>query len=263
MKADDRLIKVANGVNFRDLGGYPTVDGRTTKWQKLVRTGSLSQLNQADQQKLIDYGIDVDIDLRSNAERVAFPDQIPNRIAYHHCPLFDNDETESAETNERLQRLYASNSRSGYLRMLYVYRRLVINRQPQAVYRKLFSFLAAHGENQTVLFHCSAGKDRTGMVAILLLGILGIEPDVIRSDYLLTNSLSVSRVKNRVAAAKAAHMNRSFIKSLLDLSTVLPDYCDQAMAIINYEFGGIMAYLQDVIGISDQTVNRLRAVYLE
>lgn len=263
MVATNRHIEVAHSVNIRDLGGYPTVDGRKIKWRKLVRAGDLSELSEDDQQTLLDYGITVDVDLRSNAERKQFPDQIPTQMKFLHLSLFDDDETESRTTNERLQKAYSSNPHSGYLRMLYAYRRLVVNPQPQQAYQRFFSYLSTHGENETVLFHCSAGKDRTGMMTILLLNVLGVPEEVIRADYLLTNEFSVPRINHRIALARKAHMNRSFMASLRDLSSVSIDYYDQAMTLINYEFGGIQGYLRDIVGLSDSDCERLRNIYLE
>lgn len=263
MAVANRHIEVSHSVNIRDLGGYPTVDGRTIKWHKLIRGGDLSELSVADQQTLVDYGITVAVDLRSNAERQKYPDQVPDQIKLMALPLFNDDETESRTTTQRLQKAYSSNPRSGYLRMLYAYRRLVVNEQPQKAYRQFFSYLEQYGTNETVLFHCSAGKDRTGMMTVLLLSVLGVNSEIIRRDYLLTNKFSVPRINHRIELAKKAHMNRSFIASLRDLSSVSIDYFDQAMTIINYEFGGIQAYLKDVVGLTDADCERLKDIYLE
>lgn len=263
MVVANRHIEVSHSVNIRDLGGYPTLDGRMTKWHKLIRAGDLSELSEDDQQTLLDYGITVDVDLRSKAESKEFPDRIPDGMKFVALPLFDNDETESRTTNQRLQKAYSKDLHSGYLRMLYAYRRLVVNEQPQRAYQQFFSCLINSGVNETILYHCSAGKDRTGMLTVLLLSALGVSPEIIRTDYLLTNKFSVPRINHRIELAKKAHMNRSFIASLKDLSSVSIDYLDQAMAIINYEFGGIQAYLRDVVGLSDIDCERLRKIYLE
>jgi len=258
----ERVIPVAQGLNFRDLGGYQTPTGRTVKWQKLFRAGHLSALTPADQQLLLDCGVTVDIDLRSTAELAQFPDRLPNGIWFKHLPVFDDDETESTGTAAELQRQYASDAQSGYQQMLNVYRRLASQRQPQRAYREFFHYLLIHGDSEGILFHCSAGKDRTGMAAVLLLAVLGVQPDQILADYLLTNRLSKPRVVARVQEAQAAKMNANFIQSIHDLSIVTEAYLYQALAQIATEYGGLQSYLRQVLDLSSADVLRLREIYL-
>jgi protein-tyrosine phosphatase len=258
-----QAISLTGGVNFRDLGGYLTRDGRQTKWHKLVRAGTLAELTIADEVKLADYGITVNVDLRSSAELRQYPDRMMTGTRYIHLPVLDDDETESTEISERLQQVYATNPEGGYLRMLDVYRDLVINPQAQRTYHRFLAYLAAHGQDETVLFHCSAGKDRTGMCSILLLFALGVSPEYIEADYLMTNPLSVKRVQWRVAEARQANMSPAFINSVCDLSTVKLDYYQRAMSLINEEYGGIQAYLHTVVGITDSMIGELKRAYLE
>ncbi|MHA5130679.1 tyrosine-protein phosphatase [Oenococcus oeni] len=259
---DKRKINISGGVNFRDLGGYPSKNGHFVKWRKLVRAGDLSQLTTFDQRILINYGISIDIDLRSESETIQSPDLVPNGISHVYLPILNYDETESSATKEHLKKVYSSNARSGYLRMLYVYRQLVIDPQPQVAYKEFLNFLLKYGSDNTILFHCSAGKDRTGIIALLLLNALDVDSNVIKNDYLSTNQMLISRTKLRINEAKKSHMNKSFISSIIDLSSVSIDYYDQAMAIINYEFGGVHSYLRDYIGINDEMITKLKNIYL-
>lgn len=256
------MLPLSGALNVRDLGGYSTNDGRQTRWRKLIRAGELANLTTEDQHRLLDSDISCIVDLRSEAEIKLAPDRVPVGIDYVKLPLFNNDETESTETTTQLNEAYAANARNGYRRMLYAYRRLIVNEQPQYAYRVFFESLLANGEEKTILFHCSAGKDRTGMCAALFLGALGVSDQQIRDDYLLTNRYCQPRVSRRVAAAKQAGMNQNFIQSIISLSTVSIDYLDQAMTIINYEFGGITAYLQDGVGLRADQIQRLKQIYL-
>lgn len=260
---NNRIINVSAGVNFRDIGGYRTADGNSVKWHKLVRGGYLSDLTDSDQKLLINHGITTIMDFRSTAEVTQFPDKIPSEMKYVHLPVFDNDETESTETTRQLHNNYSDCEKGGYLRMLYVYRRLVINKQPQSAYKKFFEYLIAHGRDESILFHCSAGKDRTGMGAILLLSALGVDSQTILDDYMLTNQTSIPRIEWRVNEAKKSFKNKNFIQSIIDLSSVSKDYYNQSMAIINYEYGGMQAYLKDVIGLTAEMITELKAIYLE
>lgn len=257
-----RVLPITHGVNFRDLGGYTTAGGQTVKRQKLFRAGHLSALTVTDQQVLLDWGVTVDIDFRSTAELAQFPDRLPNGICFKHLPVFDDDETESTGTAATLQQQYARDAQGGYQQMLYVYRRLALMQQPQQAYRRFFQYLLAQGPHEGILFHCSAGKDRTGFAAVLLLSALGVTPDQILVDYLLTNTLSQERVAARIQAAKRAKMNANFIQSIHDLSIVSEDYLYQALAQIVQTTGGMPAYLRDVIGLKDSMIRRLREIYL-
>lgn len=258
-----RVLPVTNGVNFRDLGGYTTPDGRQVKWRKLFRSGHLSRLTLTDQQLLLKSGVSIDIDLRSTAELAQFPDRLPNGIRFKHLPVFDDDETESTGTANQLQHQYSQDAQSGYRQMLYVYRRLASKEQPQQAYRKFFQYLLTYGEQEGILFHCSAGKDRTGLAAVLLLSVLGVEPDQILADYLLTNKLSKGRVRTRTEEAKAANMNENFVQSIQDLSVVKANYLYEALSQIATTYGGIQSYLRDVIGLTVKSQLRLQEIYLE
>ncbi|WP_203650884.1 tyrosine-protein phosphatase [Secundilactobacillus yichangensis] len=259
----NEAIPISGGLNCRDLGGHVTRDGRTVKCHKLIRSGHLSELTPTGQQQLLDYGVTVDIDLRSSAELRKYPDLIPSGIEFIHFPCLDNDDTESTGTVNALKSFYSRSAHSGYLRMLYVYRKLVINEHSQSAMHQVFAYLLAHGDEATVLYHCSAGKDRTGLTSLLILSALGVAPEDVKQDYLLANKFLVDRLNQRIRDAKQAHANQNFISSIRDLSTVQEDYYDQAMTLINYEFGGINAYLHDVVHLSDADIQRLRTIYLE
>lgn len=83
---NNRIIAVTGGLNFRELGGYPTIDGHTVKWHKLIRTAGLADLTPADQQHLTDYGVVADVDFRSKDEQLQSPDKVPTGVNYHFSP---------------------------------------------------------------------------------------------------------------------------------------------------------------------------------
>lgn len=255
-------IKLQRGMNFRDLGGLTGLHGKQVISRKLVRGGHLASLTPIDQSTLTNYGISRIIDLRSTAEITKYPDIVPDGMTYDHIPVLDNDDTESTETAEKLQEEYSTNARAGSLQMQFVYRKMVVSRHAQRAYHDFLTTLLNYGEQETILFHCSAGKDRTGICTLLLLSILDVQPENIVTDYMLTNKSSVNRIKARVSEALTHHMNCQFIQSICDLSTVSLDYLEQALMLINYEFGGIMQYLTTDIGITEADISKLRRIYL-
>jgi len=256
-----QALPLVGAVNVRDLGGLETGDHRRVRAHRLLRADSLANLTAADQAKLVAYGVTAVIDTRSQAEWRREPDQLPSAIRLYHVPLFDDDETESVQTIQRLNHFYASDAHNGHRRMLRVYRRLVLNAQPRAAYRQFFALLTRN-ESQTTVFHCTAGKDRTGICALLLLGALGVPVAEIRQDYLRTNDYCLARVVRRLIAARDYQMNRNFQSSIIDLSIASPAYFDQALTLIDGEFGSIRDYLVDFVGVSESVIQRLQQTYL-
>lgn len=257
-----RRLTLSGALNVRELGGYLTKDQRQVRWGRLLRADSLAYLTSGDGEQLMHYGVERVVDLRSSAEVSNAPDQLPQRVAWEHIPLFDNDETESSATIQSLTHWYAQDARNGYRRMLRVYRRLVLNSQPQAAYRQFFDCLLTVPNSKAVLFHCSSGKDRTGMCAALLLSALGVPRATIRQDYLLTNRYCLPRVLQRVVAAQQRRLPWAFQSSMIDLTTVSSDYFDQAFTLIDREFGGVKAYLVDEVGLTPEVVRQLQRIYL-
>lgn len=257
-----RVLQLAGGFNFRELGGYVTADGQTVAWQRLLRTAHLSSLTAEDWHQLTHYGIRQVIDFRSRAERKQFPDpQVPG-IKNQVIPVFDDDETESSTAAAQRHREFSENPRAGYQRMLYVYRRLIINPGAQAAYRQLFTFLLNSGSEGGTIFHCSAGKDRTGMAAVFILSALGVPREKIFADYLLTNSASTVHISQRVEDAQRRNRNEAFQRSIRDLASVNQDYLQQALTLIDYQYGGMQAYLADILEITPQRQTQLRKLYL-
>ncbi|HXQ62480.1 MAG TPA: tyrosine-protein phosphatase [Acidimicrobiales bacterium] len=160
--------------NFRDLGGYPTADGRRTRWRRLFRADGLSRLTENDLATLATLGVVTVIDLRTDLEadtQGRFP---PDRagVSYHHLPLTDTlpGEEESADWDR------AAFVSERYLAML---------SEGTATVSDAIGLLADPARRPAV-FHCSVGKDRTGVLAALVLGFLGVPDDVIVDDYALS-----------------------------------------------------------------------------
>lgn len=257
-----RVLQVTGGFNFRELGGYLTANGQAVAWHRLLRTAHLSNLTSDDWQSLVDYGVRQVIDLRSKAERLQFPDPPIDQIKYQSIPVFDDDETESSTAAAQTHREFSTNERGGYQRMLYVYRRLIINPGAQAAYRQVLDQLLATDSTVGTIFHCSAGKDRTGLAAVFILSILGVPREKIFADYLLTNSASTVHIGQRVADAQSRNRNAAFQQSIHDLASVNQDYLQQALTLIDYQYGGMQAYLTEVLGMTANKQAQFRQLYL-
>ena len=172
----DRLVTLEGVQNFRDLGGYPTRDGHTTKWRTLYRADGLQRLTAADVESLRPLGLATVIDLRTPTElneRGRFPlEQHPAQ--YHHLPVIEsvwdiNDEMVwGPDAAEVMLHLYLDMFEQGERELA---RLLMILADPSAY---------------PAVYHCAAGKDRTGIVSAVILGVLGVPAEIIAEDYALS-----------------------------------------------------------------------------
>ena len=131
-----------------------------------------------------------------------------------------------------------------------------------AAYTRLFRLVLAN-EKGAVLFHCSAGKDRTGTGTALLLAVLGVRPDLIYADYLQTNANVVAQqAKALRSAAKYGRLSERTKRQIEDFLGVRPEWLDRAFKLIQARFGGIDRYATDVLRLDDSEIAKLRAMYL-
>ena len=173
-----RRIPLEGCVNFRDLGGYPTFDGRTVKWRRLFRSDSPNSLTESDVQTITgDLGILSVVDLRSSSG-VADDGRgllALSGIGYHQFPLLERrgflPPTSGAEVDQRLTDMYQW---------------ILFN--AGGLIAQAFTTLAQQ-LNQPALFHCSAGKDRTGVLGATILEVLGVGREDIVNDFLMTNEV--------------------------------------------------------------------------
>jgi protein-tyrosine phosphatase len=171
-----RILPLAGASNFRDLGGYPTTEGGLVQWGRLFRSDALHELTEGDIALLRDIGLRSVIDLRMGVEveRTGRGLLGAETAAYFHLSVIDEDAGESrgipAPVDDELAKRY----------LWY----LEIGRDPLVEALKVI----ADGANHPLVFHCAAGKDRTGVLAALVLDILGVEREVIVADYVVTAS---------------------------------------------------------------------------
>jgi protein-tyrosine phosphatase len=231
-----RFLNFPALLNARDLGGYPTLDGAQTRWRSLLRADDLIQLTPAGVQAMAEYGVETVVDLRWPEELAANPNPFAaqvERVRYHHVSLLARTEAEWRAarrdcTKETWKCTVLERARTELRTVLQV---------------------IAHASPGPLLFHCMAGKDRTGVIAALLLALADTMPEAIAHDY----ATSTSRLRDAYLQRYAnEHPDR-----------VLEEVrCPEAGVYNMLEYfervGGIRAYLQ-TIGLSDTEIARLRA----
>jgi protein-tyrosine phosphatase len=169
-----RRITLEGCFNFRDLGGYRTADGRTVRWRRLFRADSLHRLTEGDLAQLADLGLATVIDLRTGAEvtdrgRVAWKG---SGLAYHHLPMID-------VVSNRAE--LANWTGAGYVAAHYAD---MLRRGGPAVTEALA--VLTDPAAYPAVFHCAAGKNRTGILSAVILGLLGVSEEDIIADYALS-----------------------------------------------------------------------------
>lgn len=175
-----RRLELAGSFNFRDLGGYETSDGKTLRWRKLFRADALHRLTPEDINQLRDIGLTTVIDLRSNGELETdgIGSLFDHNVRHRHVPFHANP-TPRSEEEMRVD-------------LFTLYQRMLEQAQPcvQEVFLTL-----AETDNYPAVFHCAAGKDRTGMIGGLLLSALGVPESEIIADYALTETYMADRLE--------------------------------------------------------------------
>ncbi|KAF1303063.1 tyrosine-protein phosphatase [Candidatus Enterococcus willemsii] len=214
-------LPLENTYNTRELGGYQTSNGMTA-WKTFLRSDDLKNLSENDLQFLVDYGVSTVIDLRGEKENQEGPHPKESSFYYYNIPL--------ASENAVNMELPLADFRfeDFYIQMLL---------DKQSGIRQIFTILAE--ASNAVLFHCAAGKDRTGVVAALILGSVGVSNADIIANYQITHTyLSV---------------NPSFAKSLAPMTELLRSDAEvmaSTLAFIEQTFESIPAYLRQ-IGVTE------------
>lgn len=242
-----RFIKIEGSVNFRDFGGYQTRDGRHVKWGLLFRCGTLARIPVSHHGSFAALDIGVICDLRriDEAENAPSPTSAPflNRV---HIPIG------TANSPQMREALRAGTTAAELVQfMTDISREIASDHHDE--YATLFQNLLK--TNSGFLLHCSAGKDRTGLGAALIMSALDVDEDTIVQDYLLSN-LAVDLKKN-VKRAQERYGWKMDDASFRAIAGVYPEYINAAMDEIHKRHGSVNGYLDD-IGVDQSAREELR-----
>lgn len=253
----DRLVPVEGGFNLRDFGGYPTMDGGTVRRGMLYRSGTMTMLSETDGAYLAGLGIRFVCDLRRPKERQHEPTLWcePAGVEY-----WSRDYGESSGVLNEAARTSERTAASMRQTMIDLYRKLPFDHAPS--YRVMFERLL---DGQVpMLFNCSAGKDRTGVGAALVLHALGVGRDAIYEDYQLTNRADFTRLwRDKSKVSVLARLSAEAPEVVAPIITADPAYLDTMYDELDRHHGGIDAYLAREIGVDADAQRRLRALLVD
>lgn len=215
-----RCLYLPVSYNVRDLGGYPTRDGGRTRWHRLLRAGNLDRLTVRSQHALLSAGLTTVVDLRDLSEVRRYPDVFARNAAvrYLNLPMVPIDsDVWKAELNRRY---------------------LLLVRRHRTEIRRIITAIAM--ESQTLIVHCTAGKDRTGLIVALILAALDVPLEVIAADYALSESclapfFAAVRKELQVRQADLARFDRD--------AKAAPDTILRVLDYIHRWYGGVGQYL--------------------
>ena len=230
-----RHLKFAGTYNFRDTGGYPARNGGVTRWRTLYRSDSPHRLSASDRASLIQGGLRTAIDLRQAEELAEAPNAFAAsaHVAYRHVPLL-NDAPSMPDVLPTLVEIYRS----------------ILDDRGEQVGAVLAALAAPDGLPAVV--NCTAGKDRTGLIVALLLGLAGVPDEDIVADYALSG-VCLAGVYLDEARRRAEEQGFSY-----DLLVQCdPAFMRTTLAHLRTRYGGIEAYVR-ATGLGDAEIDRLR-----
>ena len=244
--APTRSLPLAGASNFRDLGGYAGHGGRPVKWRKLFRSDHLAGLTPQDQAVLADLGVARAVDFRGQAESAAHAYQLPG-VAYYPLAI-EPTVIQRALDLQRTGRHLTAQDAVGLMQE--TYRGFVHDNAPR--FAELFRLLLA--SDAPTVFHCTAGKDRTGFAAALILLSLGVPRDVVMHDYLLTNALY------QRPPGMGSHAPEEVLRVLW---RVQEEFLDTALHVVDSDYGGLQTFLVDRLGMDAAAQRELAGRYLQ
>jgi len=243
-----RLVHV-NAANFRDIGGYKTTDGKEIVWGKIYRSAAINKLTDADVMLLDKKGIHTVIDFRGTAEAAAAPDRLPKNTDYTLSPAGSENLPDATQMVALLKQGNFLGKMYGSDGAKYAGDR----------FRPLFMKLLTVDKKEAVLYHCTGGRDRTGMATALLLYILKVPQETIEADYLASN-IYLQRM-NKNMFAPLAKMSGLTVEQVESEMVLKPSLLRDFFSELTKQYGSIENFLKQELAIGPKEIGILRANY--
>lgn len=247
---DHRKIVLDGTSNTRELGGYKTEDGRSLKWGVLYRSDKLSELTDADQEYLLQLGIKRVIDFRSSEEKQNEPDQLPSTLKYIEMPI----EADGA-IRPKVEAILKGDLNEDVGAILVETNKEFIS-DFSGVYK---GFIESLIENQEpTLFHCTAGKDRAGFAAALVLLAVGVPEKIVIEDYMKTNKYTEETIQDYINKINLYSLGSVDAEILRPLLGVEERFIRAALDEIKQKYGNVENFIRDELKIRDESIIELK-----
>ena len=247
-----REVKLQGAINFRDIGGYKTKDGKEVKWGKIFRSAEINRLTTSDLEKLASLKIHYVLDFRGPAEVAAGADKIPNTSIRISLPAGSEEVGDKSKMFKSM-----STATVGDSIMLPFYSN--IDAFPKR-YKPMFEALLNNSNDSALVYHCTAGKDRTGIATALILYALGVDEQTIKNDYLATNYYRQSdNVRMRKMLMDYYHLKEAVVDDVLGVKEI---YLKATFDAIQNKYGSVDKFLQSEMGLNKSNLKKLRQKFL-
>ncbi|CAH0991806.1 hypothetical protein SIN8267_01921 [Sinobacterium norvegicum] len=248
-----RRLPLQEASNFRDLGGYQTTDGREVQWGKLYRSDSLGQLTDEDLHYLQRLHLQQIVDFRSDIERQAEPDRVPDGTKLVIRKITVEGTDIHAMQAQITDGTFGDND---FAAMLVDANKAFVNKFTPEF--KGFIHSLTNADNLPMVFHCTAGKDRTGFAAAMALIAVGVPEATVKKDFLLTNQYTEDVINSRIWMIRIASLFRTSADQVRPLLGVEAQYLQAAFDTINQQYGSMDNYLVKGLGVTPEVRQKLR-----
>jgi len=243
-----RKVNLQGAANFRDIGGYSTATGKIVSLGKIYRSAEISKLTDVDIKNLEDRNITVDIDFRGQQEANQAPDKLWKNVDYLRCGAGSEKITnwmaslKTVHNGDSLMRNFYRDIDSLGMR-----------------YKELFQKLLLQKKSEAIVYHCSAGKDRTGIATALILYVLGVPKQTIMDDYEASNYYRKAENIKMANMIASMGIDRAVVN---DMMTVKASYLETTFNALINKYGSIDNFLAKELGIGSHEKIVLQEKYL-
>lgn len=263
LATEDRAVPIDGVKNTRDLGGLRTEDGRTVRTGQLIRSAKIDNLSAEGMTLLDGMGVTAIVDLRTTKEATTDPARWPEGQGpeRYNFPLM---EQQIGLIDDMHASIVSGTATAAETDRLFYDAFSYIATDYTDEMRALFDVLLTNPEGEAVLFHCSGGKDRTGIATALVLTALGVPQEEIEADFMMSNALNDAdntavQMANEVNAAQGTSMPAEAVWPTVGVRKA---YLDNFYDSVATRYGSVDGYLRDGLGLTDDEVQALRARYL-
>lgn len=262
-------IELQTVQNARDLGGLTTADGKRVRYKRILRTANMSMLNDHDIALLKEYDLRLVLDFRTQTVINATPNVKIDGVEYVHIPIvkdlnsrvMSKNDYQTRSMADILLNFSADFGGNGVAWMEDFYKNLYSSDYSLSQYKIFLDYLKNQTQGATI-FHCTAGKDRTGVGAILLLSLLGVEREQIINDYLETNKSVEQDIRATEELGRERGYDEKIISDIAKINGVMREYAEAVFAFID-TYPTPEDFFKDKMGLDDDYILALREAYLE
>ena len=265
-----KKIRLKGARNTRLVPSFAGSDGKVVKEGAMIRSGRLNKVPRRKLHKFLkEYNVKKIIDFRTDVEVLeAGYVEYPIDIEYFHIPLINqaffgitHEKKMSKVLFKESKRLEYEDIEPGY--MTDMYKSIVFDPHSQERFKEFFDVILNHKEG-TILYHCTGGKDRTGITTLFILTLLGVSEENILNDFEMSDYFNRHYNRSRILLMKLFLFPwRKFSRILTSMLHAKKIYLENMIHAINEKFGSVRTYLLEAIGIDDEKQNKLKELFLE